>query len=312
MVFEEDELPGANSSRMFFASLIIHVFVIGSVWMLSVAKFKQEETNIPIDLVVVVNENLDGNEEEPPPVRNQVVPPPTPVQEDEQEKPAPEKEKTLKLPLIEDENAVVIKKEELDKKKEELEKKRKEHQEKRIRRIRDSLKKRNRDRVEKNVGNKNDRLKSIKDRLKPIKNRKVEIDLDAPSGDGKTDKKTLSNDDLLKKLAQGYRAGSVTQIASSEMQLCISLIEKAFYDRWIPPSWNDELKVMHLKIIFGQGGQVLSYRLENSSSDPQADSTVLRAASLMHRVPGLTQAFIDKTRREGGVVLRIKVKPKAQ
>jgi outer membrane biosynthesis protein TonB len=305
MAFEEYELPGENSLRMLFLSLIIHVLVIGMVWGISVVKFKPKETAIPIDLVVVVNENLEGDENEPPPIQD-------PVEEPKViEEPPPVEKVDIPPPKIEKTEAVVVEKEDPAKKQKELEKKRKEEQEKRIKRIRDSLKKppKKIEPVKKNTNKAEDKLKSIKDRLKPIKGKNVEIKLDGPSGNGRTDKKTLSNDEILKRLAQGYRPGAKTQIATSEMQLCISLIERAFYNNWQPPAWNDSLKEMHLKILFGPGGRVLSYKLVRSSSDAQVDATVLRAASNMHSVPGLTPGFIEQTRKDGGVILRIKVKP---
>ncbi|MBP5285017.1 MAG: hypothetical protein ILO34_02770, partial [Kiritimatiellae bacterium] len=131
-----------------------------------------------------------------------------------------------------------------------------------------------------------------------------------PSGNGRTEKQTMSADEIKKKLGEGYRPGTKTQLAESEEQRCISLIQKAFYDKWDQvgrPAWTADLKAMVLRVKFGPGGRVAGYSLAVSSGDKKADNTVLKAANLVKAIGGLSDEFI--ARNKDGVDVRFKVTP---
>ena len=116
----------------------------------------------------------------------------------------------------------------------------------------------------------------------------------------------MSEAEIRKLLDQGYKPGTTTQLAASEEQRCISLIREAFYAKWNRPPWTADLKEMHLKVRFGDGGRVLGYQLEKRSGDSKADATVLQAAALVSSVPGLSLEFLTKNPT---VTIRFKVTP---
>ncbi|MBR4893981.1 MAG: hypothetical protein IKZ36_02140, partial [Kiritimatiellae bacterium] len=141
-----------------------------------------------------------------------------------------------------------------------------------------------------------DRAKTIKDKPKPTS--------PPPRNNGRTDKRPK---DWEKYLNQGYTPSSVNSgLDASDNQRCIQLISKAFHDRWVSPAWTSELREILLSVQFGAGGKVLGYNIIQSSGDPSADRTVLKAASLVHAVRGLSSAFLENNKT---VTVRFKVKP---
>ena len=138
--------------------------------------------------------------------------------------------------------------------------------------------------------------KTIKDKPKPTS--------PPPRNNGRTDKRPK---DWEKYLNQGYTPSSVNSgLDASDNQRCIQLISKAFHDRWVSPAWTSELREILLSVQFGAGGKVLGYNIIQSSGDPSADRTVLKAASLVHAVRGLSSAFLENNKT---VTVRFKVKP---
>ena len=74
-VWIDEKRPDVMSTANVVLALVIHVVCFLGFFLFARLHFKQKETVIPIDLTVVVNENLDGNENEPPPLDD---PPPKP------------------------------------------------------------------------------------------------------------------------------------------------------------------------------------------------------------------------------------------
>ena len=66
-VWIDEKRPDVMSTANVVLALVIHVVCFLGFFLFAHLHFKQKETVIPIDLTVVVNENLDGNEDEPPP-----------------------------------------------------------------------------------------------------------------------------------------------------------------------------------------------------------------------------------------------------
>ena len=92
-MFSEKTRPQVLSTRTLVIALLLHVAFFLSFWIFSLLNRKPKETIIPIDLTVVVNENLDGKEDEPPPLEETKPepPPPRPKPEPKVEPPPPPK-----------------------------------------------------------------------------------------------------------------------------------------------------------------------------------------------------------------------------
>ena len=286
MRLDEDERPEVLGARSFAGSIAVHLAFFLLIWIAAKATSRPKETVMPIDLLVVVNENLDGKENEPPPVQEPPKETPKP------QPPQPVKEEPPKEPEKVEAVEVVQEKPKVD----------------HIKRIRDAVKNKEEPPKEKPKVEppKKTREELIRERMKgqPTK-ANVTIKVNAPSGDGKTGKKTLSDAEIKKMLGEGYKPGAVTQLAASEEQRCISLIRDAFYSKWNRPPYHENMKEMYLKVVFGPGGRVLSYKLVQSSGDGAADRSVQLAAALVKVVPGLSEEFLRKNRE--GIEIRFKV-----
>ena len=296
MRLDEDERPEVLGARSLAGSIAVHVAFFLVIWIGAKAVSRPpDEIAVPIDLLVVVNENLDGKENEPPPVQE----PPKPQEEKPKPRTAPPKPPD---PPKEEVDAV-------EKVPEKPKKTAAELQKERMERIRESLKNKPKDPPKEKPKEKpKTREELIRESLKgKPTNAKVTIKVDAPSGDGKTAKKTLTDAEIRKLLGEGYRPGATTQLAASEEQRCLSLIYNAFYSKWTRPAWNDTLREMHLSVSFGSGGRVTGYKLVQSSGDAAADRCVLLAASLVQVVSGLSDDFVRKHKHD--IVLRFKVTP---
>ena len=152
-------------------------------------------------------------------------------------------------------------------------------------------------------------MKKMRESAKQV-NKKVTIEVKnaKESGDGRTDRKTLSNAEIQKLLNMGYKPGRSEQLATSDAQLGYSLIKMAFEEKWEKPPWTDTMRPMTIRVWFGNGGRIVNYKLESSSGDARADQSIKSAASRVGSVPGLPPAFIDKY-RSSGVPVRFTVKP---
>ncbi|MGN0832033.1 MAG: cell envelope integrity protein TolA [Kiritimatiellia bacterium] len=278
--------PEVLGTRNLSIALALHVGCFVLFWLYAVLHglFVPKEEIIPIDLTVVVNENLDGEENEPPPLR-EPEPPPPPKPAPKPKPKAPEKPKELErivtnvVAKVEQQQAT---KPEKEKAPEPPKKTAKELREERLRKMRESAK---------------------------AVNKSVAIEVrSAPSGNGRTAKKTLSDAEIRRLLMMGYKPGTTEQLATSDLQLGYSLIKLAFEAKWDKPPWTDTLKPMTIRVWFGNGGRVVNFRLESSSGDARADQSIKSAASRVGSVPGLPAAFIEKY-RSVGVPVRFTVRP---
>lgn len=289
---EEQEMkkPEVLGARSFGLALALHVVAFLLLYLFAMLHLKPRETVIPIDLTVVVNENLDGEENEPPPLNN----PPEP-QKVEPPKPTPPPEPPKVEEKVEAVEQIVEKpkpKPKENPKEEKPKEEKKPDPPKPPEKTKEELMK--------------ERMEKMRESAKVVKNPPKIIVKNQPSGNGKTQKQTMSEAQIRKLLDQGYKPGAATQLAASEEQRCISLIRAAFYAKWNRPPWTDTLKEMHLKVKFGDGGRVLGYQLVQRSGDSKADATVLQAASLVSSVPGLSLDFLAKNPT---VTIRFKVTP---
>jgi len=276
------ERPKVLCSRNLTVALALHVGFFVLFWLYAVCHglFNKEEDVIPIDLTVVVNENLDGVEDEPPPLQDPEPPPPPPP------KPKPAEKKVEPPKELEKIVTNIVKKVE---KKEERKVEKKEPE-----KTKEQLRK--------------ERIEKMRKSAKTVKGKTVTIKVDAPSGNGRTDKKTLTDAEIRKLLNMGYKPGKSEQLAVGDEQLGYSLIKMAFEAKWDQPPWTDTMRPMTIRVWFGGGGRVIRHQLEASSGDARADQSIKSAASRVGSVPGLPAAFIDKY-KSSGVPIRFTVKP---
>ncbi len=285
---EENEMkkPEVLGPRSVGMAVALHIVAFLLLYLFAMLHLKPRETVIPIDLTVVVNENLDGEENEPPPLNN---PPPKVEQPKPTPPPAP--------PKVEEKIEAV---EQIVEKKPEKPKERPPEKPKEEKKPDPPKPEKTKEQLMK------ERLERMRNSAKEVKNPPKIVVKNQPSGNGKTDKQNMSEAEIRKLLNQGYKPGTKNQLAASEEQRCISLIREAFYAKWNRPPWSADLKEMHLKVRFGDNGRVLGYQLEKRSGDPKADSTVLQAAALVPSVPGLSLDFLTKN---PSVTIRFKVTP---
>ena len=288
--YGEEKLPAPISGRTLTLALLVHFALFAVFWIFAVCHglFDKKEEIIPIDLTVVVNENLNGKENEPPPLKKVEPEPPKPKPKPKPKVKEPEKPKELEK-IVTNIVAKVDKKEEKPEKK--PEKKEPEKPKKSAKELRE------------------ERMKKMRESAKQV-NKKVTIEVKTAkeSGDGRTAKRTLSDAEIQKLLNMGYKPGTSEQLATSDAQLGYSLIKMAFEEKWEKPPWTDTLRPMTIRVWFGPGGRIVNYKLESSSGDARADQSIKSAASRVGTVQGLPPAFIDKY-RSSGVPVRFTVKP---
>lgn len=271
-------LCGANVALALFLHLA--AFVGFYVFAAFHGLFDKPPEVIPIDLTVVVNENLDGKEDEPPPLKKPEPPKPKPKPEPPKPKPKPkEPEKPKELERIV--TNVVVKAEKKEEKKPEKKEEKKPEPKKTAKELRE------------------ERMKQMRESAKTV-NKKVTIEVkNAPSGDGRTTKKTLTDAQIKEMLNQGYKPGKSEQIATSEMQRCLSLIQMAIKDRWdkMSPKIGNNGTVL-LSVQFNSSGGLVNVRLAKSCGDRLSDEAALSVARGVTSIPGLSSEFISQFRRE--------------
>ena len=269
-------LGGANIA----IALLLHLAAFAGLYLFAAfhGLFDKPPEVIPIDLTVVVNENLDGKENEPPPLQKPEPPKPKPKPEPPKPKPKPkepDKPKALEQIVT---NVVTKVEKKKDEKKEE---KKPEPQKKTAKELRE------------------ERMKKMRESAKTV-NKKVTIEVkNAPSGDGRTMKKTLTDAQIRAMLNQGYKPGTSEQIAASEEQKCLSLIQMAIKDKWdrLKPEIGNNGTVL-LSVQFNSSGGLVNVRLAKSCGDRLSDEAALSVARSVSSIPGLSQEFIARYRRE--------------
>ena len=280
-MFEESEKrPELFSTANVVLAIVMHVAFFGLCALVAACSFAPKETVIPMDLTLVLHENLDGNEDEPPPMEKpKPQPPPPKPQKVETPPPPPPEQKPL------DALEKVTDKKKPEKPKEEKKKE------------------------EKKEEKKPEKKMTLEERKKAMVNRAVVKNGDPPPKpvtNGRTERKTLSDAEIQKLLMQGYKPGATEQIANSEEQRCVSLIYRAFYDKWDAPAYSTSLKEIILTVTFDMNGRVVGWNITKSSGDASADATVKRAANLVKQVYGLSDSFLRKNKT---VNVSFKVKP---
>ena len=273
------------SMRNLFIAFLLHVGAFAFFFAVACLQnlFKPKETVIPIELEIVVNENLDGKIDEPPPLAN-------PAQT-ERPKIEPKRITEKKIPEASEKLDAVVKVKEKDPPKKDPPKK-------------DPPQKP--DPPKKNEPPKKTKEEIRKERLERMRNaakatrKKVEIEVkDAPSGDGRTERRIHNKDEIYKHLMGGAKPGSINHLATNERQRCVSLIQMALRAKWkeLSPSIDREGTVS-LTVQITEAGRLVNCRIVRSCGGQLSDKAVLSVASSVGVVRGLSREFIDMSRRE--------------
>ena len=293
-VWIDEKRPDVMSTANVVFALVIHIVCFLGFFLFARLHFKQKETVIPIDLTVVVNENLDGNDDEPPPLDDPppkppeppkvVTPPPPPKVDTKVDAVVKEKEKPKKPEKKPPEKKPEVKKDEP--KKPEPPKK---VEPKKPEKTKEELLK--------------ERMEQMVKSAKPVK---IKVP-DKPSGNGKTAKQTMTEDQIRKLLSQGYTPGKTTQIATSTMQFCLSRIQAAINARWsqVNPRIGEEGYVL-IAVRFNASGQMVNCRLSESCGDKVSDSAALTVVRSVGPIAGLDKEFLREFGKQD-LVIRYKV-----
>ncbi len=276
---ELPQRPQVLSVRNLLVALGIHLAAFVGFYVFAQLHFHQVEKIIPIDLTVVVVENLDGNEDEPPPLQKPEPPPPPPKPKAEPPAPKPkpkEPEKPKELEKIV--TNIVVKVEKQPAKPKPKPPKQPAKPEK------------SRAELEK------ERMAKMRKSVKPGKATKVQPN-------GRTEKKTLSNAEIQKLFNQGYRPGAKTQLATSVLSRCVSLIQRALDEQWErrSPSVGRSGTVL-LSVQFNSNGGMVNVRLLKSCGDTVSDNAALTVARSVTAIRGLDPEFIAASRKEPATV----------
>ena len=278
MSLDHPSSPKILSGWSFAVAIAIHLAFFAAFWLFAVCHgfFDKKEEIIPIDLTVVVNQNLDGKENEPPPLKKQ---------EQEKPKPKPPKPKpTPKPPEQPKELEKIVtnivaqvktpeKKPPETKKPKEKKKTAKELREERLRQMRDSA--------------------------KDVKAKVVVEVKNAPSGNGRTERQTRSPEEIRRLLEQGYRPDTKTQIAPNIRSRCLALIKRALDEKWAAMSPTVGASgVVLLSVQFNSNGGMINVRLTQGCGDRVSDAAALSVAKSISYIPGLDAEFIAESKKE--------------
>ena len=273
-------------------SLLVHIVFFTILASIALFKFQPKETVIPIDLTVIVNENLDGVDNEPPPLDN-----PEPDQPKPEPKPEPKVEEPPKIEPKQEAVEYVKEKPKPEVKKPDPPKEEKKPEVKKPDPPKEEKK------PEKPKESPEDRLKRMRESAKEVK---IKVK-NAPTGNGRTAKQTMSQAEIQKLLNAGYKPGTANQLAESELQLGVSLIQMALNQKW------DDRKpkvgadgTVYLSVKFAMSGRMVDVRLAKSCGDPISDRAALEVARSVGIVSGLSKEFIDRFSRES-LTIRYKV-----
>ena len=298
-VWIDEKRPDVMSTANVVLALVIHVACFLGFFLFARLHFKQKETVIPIDLTVVVNENLDGNENEPPPLDD---PPPKPPEPPKVVTPPPPP------PKVDTKVDAVVKEPEKPKPPE----KPKETLEERLKRMRESVKPKEPEKPKKEEPKKPEKTKEelLKERMeqmvKSAKTVKIKVP-DKPSGNGRTERQTMTEAQIRKLLSDGYVPSSKTQLATSTMQLCLSRIQMAINARWsqVNPRIGAEGYVL-IAVRFNASGQMVNCRLSESCGDKTSDSAALTVVRSVAPIAGLDKEFLREFGKQD-LIIRYKV-----
>ncbi len=259
-----------ETKRSISLSLLINAALFGALGLLSFGgcHASPKEEIIPVDFLVVTEENAaDRLAEEP----NEATEPPN-EPEPEPAKPDPIPEPDLLPPPLPDPDPIPPPKPE-KKTEPKPEKKQEKKQEKT---------------PEKKKAEKKPIVIKKGERVGPVTQGKKDRTKAATA-------KKLSDDEIRRLLGAGAKAGNRNQIPPNETSRCYGRIRDTFRaqceEYGVEASPTGRAPV--LSITFGSGGSVRSLRLSKSSGDAAFDAQVLQACRSARRVSGLSADFLS-------------------
>ncbi len=117
-------------------------------------------------------------------------------------------------------------------------------------------------------------------------------------GKGTAAEDPLKHFDMKIMLDKGYRYGARNQLATSEEQLCLSLIKRAICREWDKESFDyrEGLRNIQVKLQLGADGKVRGFTVLSGSGDAEVDRTAQNALMRLRgtKINGLTEQFLKK------------------
>lgn len=282
MYIDEEQKPEPMSATNLAVAVVLHGLFFALLWFAGQLHFREKEIVIPMDLTVVVQENLDGKENEPPPLKPPEPEPPKPKPPE----PKPPKPPDPKPPEPKPVEAVEQIHEKTNVVKKVEEKKpappAKTAAELRAERLAEMRK----------------QAKDVKDRPKPPK---------PPEPDGKTGRKTLSDAEIARLLAQGYKPGATEQLAPNEESMCLGFLKNAIDAKWreMSPQVGRPGTVL-ISIRFDKSGRIAASALAKSCGDATTDAAAMRVVGSVGSVRSLTHSFLERYSKES-ITIRYEV-----
>ena len=276
-MYESVSRSGPFTTRAFVCSVIFHLGLLGFFWMMGIIVTRKAEVIIPIDMTVVPPWAEQTNDPDPDPN------PPPPKQE-EQPKPPPKPAEPPKLtdPKVEAVEKVVEKpKPEKPKPKEKVD-----------------------------LRKEATLVKKPIPAPQPVDLRNEAKKVDPPPnirkfGNAKAKDKPLSPEEFMRLMNQGYRIGAQNQIAQSEVQRCLSIIQRVIQAECDKESVNwAGVQSPILDLSFGPGGRLTRYRIHTSSGDANVDRVIMSALGRIGSIQGLSATFLDTFK--DGIQLKVR------
>jgi len=112
--------------------------------------------------------------------------------------------------------------------------------------------------------------------------------------------------DVDKWLALGARPGTVNAVTDNEAARCYGLIKRQFHDRWNPPAADSSLRKPHIRFRLDRHGTISRPSVVKSSGSKEVDDSALAALRSLGRFTGLSQEFISKSGGEFTIELEIR------
>ena len=277
--FEQTGSPESGLSwRTLGIAFAVHVALFLFFWGMGIIRFRRPDVIIPIDMTIVPPWAQQTDDPDPDP-----APPPPEVKQMKPLPKAPEPEKVEAKPKVEAVEQVVEKKK------------------------REKVDLRRGKQLHKTPPKPKQPEKKLKDTAKVITPKPTPVerppDLKIPDtvqrfGKGTATDKPLSNIDMKKMLEQGYRYGAKNQIATSEAQRCVSLIQAAILREWDKESfkWFSGLRPIEVDFSLGPGGLVRGFSIRTGSGDAEVDRTARSALNRLkgQKIYGLTAQFLEQ------------------
>ena len=270
MYIDTEQRPKVHRLTNYVVAILLHLGLFLVFLSMGVFHLTPKETIIPMDLTVIVKENLEGKDDEPPPVDD--LPPlkkeDSKPQEDPPPPPPPERHpdavKQIEVPKT---NKVEVVKKEDPKPSEPPKKTAAELRAERLAKMRESA-------------------KDVKTPPKPVT-------------DGRTQKQTLSPEEFQRRLMMGYKPGAVESAECDDETRCVSAMKMQIDERWARMALRiGRGGTVRLAILLGPGGRLASCRLVQSCGDATSDAAAMSVVRSVTSFKYLTTDFIRKYSKE--------------